>query len=73
MFTVLQCQIYESDQLDLFQISCLDCSVETGKIAAAYNDRVVIFEPTPLRPVGAGEEGHFDLLLLFNFIFYLLW
>ena len=30
------------------QISCLDCSADTGKIAAAYDDQVIIFEPTPL-------------------------
>jgi DmX-like protein len=30
------------------RISALDCSTDTGKIAAAYEDRVCIFEPTPL-------------------------
>ncbi len=30
------------------QISCIDCSTDTGKIAAAYGNRVRIFEPTPL-------------------------
>ncbi|KAK0178125.1 hypothetical protein PV328_002103 [Microctonus aethiopoides] len=30
------------------RISCLDCSTDTGKIAAAYENRVCIFEPTPL-------------------------
>ncbi|XP_047120921.1 dmX-like protein 2 [Schistocerca piceifrons] len=29
-------------------ISCLDCSTDTGKIAAAYESQVCIFEPTPL-------------------------
>jgi WD40 repeat protein len=33
---------------DNIQISCLDCSGDTGKIAAAYDDEVIIFEPTPL-------------------------
>ena len=33
---------------DNVQISCLDCSSDTGKIAAAYDDKVIIFEPTPL-------------------------
>ena len=33
---------------DNIQISCLDCSADTGKIAAAYDDQVIIFEPTPL-------------------------
>ncbi|KAG8230550.1 hypothetical protein J437_LFUL008373, partial [Ladona fulva] len=30
------------------RISCLDCSTDTGKIAAAYENKVCIFEPTPL-------------------------
>lgn len=30
------------------RISCLDCSTDTGKIAAAYENQVCIFEPTPL-------------------------
>jgi DmX-like protein len=30
------------------QISCIDCSTDTGKIAAAYGNKVRIFEPTPL-------------------------
>ncbi|KAB7507520.1 DmX-like protein 1, partial [Armadillidium nasatum] len=33
---------------DNVQISCLDCSTDTGKIAAAYGKVVCIFEPTPL-------------------------
>ena len=33
---------------DNIQISCLDCSVDSGRIAAAYANEVVIFEPTPL-------------------------
>lgn len=33
---------------DNVQISCLDCASDTGKIAAAYDDQVIIFEPTPL-------------------------
>ena len=49
------------DQIS-FQISCLDCSVETGKIAAAYDDRVVIFEPTPLRPIDPQQQGTFYTL-----------
>lgn len=31
------------------RISALDCSTDTGKIAAAYEDKVCIFEPTPLK------------------------
>lgn len=30
------------------RISCVDCSTDTGKIAAAYDNQVCIFEPTPL-------------------------
>nr|XP_024216080.1 dmX-like protein 2 isoform X4 [Halyomorpha halys] len=30
------------------RISCVDCSTDTGKIAAAYENQVCIFEPTPL-------------------------
>ena len=33
---------------DNVQISCIDCSTDTGKIAAAYGNKVRIFEPTPL-------------------------
>ncbi|KAK8379722.1 hypothetical protein O3P69_019607 [Scylla paramamosain] len=35
------------------QISCVDCSTDTGKIAAAYGKLVCVFEPTPLsQPLG---------------------
>uniref|UniRef100_T1IMB2 RAVE complex protein Rav1 C-terminal domain-containing protein n=1 Tax=Strigamia maritima TaxID=126957 RepID=T1IMB2_STRMM len=30
------------------QVACLDCSTDTGKIAAAYGHQICIFEPTPL-------------------------
>ncbi|XP_064619402.1 dmX-like protein 1 isoform X3 [Lineus longissimus] len=30
------------------QVGCLDCSEDTGKIAASYGREVCIFEPTPL-------------------------
>lgn len=30
------------------RIGSLDCSTDTGKIAAAYGSEVCIFEPTPL-------------------------
>lgn len=30
------------------RISCVDCSTDTGKIAAAYDTQICIFEPTPL-------------------------
>ena len=31
---------------DNIQISCLDCSVDSGKIAAAYANQIIVFEPT---------------------------
>lgn len=30
------------------KVSCVDCSTDTGKIAASYQNKVYIFEPTPL-------------------------
>ncbi|XP_077514309.1 rabconnectin-3 alpha isoform X3 [Amblyomma americanum] len=30
------------------QVSCIDCSTDIGKIAAAYGKQVAIFEPSPL-------------------------
>ena len=59
---------------DNIQISCLDCSVDSGRIAAAYANEVVIFEPTPLlRP--SIEENYksrwinsFSLTLLYVFM-----
>ncbi|KAJ8305006.1 hypothetical protein KUTeg_018589 [Tegillarca granosa] len=30
------------------KVNCLDCSTDTGKIAASYQSKVYIFEPTPL-------------------------
>ncbi|CAG9822471.1 unnamed protein product [Phaedon cochleariae] len=33
---------------DYIRISSIDCSSDTGKIAASYDDVVCIFEPTPL-------------------------
>lgn len=30
------------------KISALDCSTDTGKIAAAYENKICIFEPTPV-------------------------
>lgn len=30
------------------QVSCIDCCHETGKIAAAFNDTIRIYEPVPL-------------------------
>ena len=33
---------------DNVQVTCIDCSNDVGKIAAAYGSKVLIFEPTPL-------------------------
>ena len=30
------------------QITCVDVSIDTGKIAVAYENKVCVFEPTPL-------------------------
>ncbi len=30
-------------------VRCVAAAVDTGKVAAAYDDRVIVFEPTPLR------------------------
>ncbi|XP_070175544.1 dmX-like protein 2 isoform X2 [Littorina saxatilis] len=30
------------------KVTCIDCSTDTGKIAASYGKKVYIFEPTPL-------------------------
>lgn len=30
------------------KISALDCSTDTGKVAAAYENKICIFEPTPV-------------------------
>lgn len=38
------------------KISALDCSTDTGKIAAAYEDKICIFEPTPA--VQADTSSH---------------
>jgi len=39
------------------RISCLDCSTDTGKIAAAYENQVCIFEPTPAIHTSAHVSG----------------
>ncbi|CAG0916295.1 unnamed protein product [Notodromas monacha] len=42
------------------QITCIDCSTDTGKIAAAYGDKICIFEPVPLinhNPRHNGQAG----------------
>ncbi|XP_018017231.1 dmX-like protein 2 isoform X2 [Hyalella azteca] len=40
------------------QISCIDCSTDTGKIAAAYGKSVCIFEPSPIAP--CNSRHHLD-------------
>lgn len=37
------------------RISALDCSTDTGKIAAAYEEKICIFEPVP---VISNENAH---------------
>ncbi|XP_065333652.1 dmX-like protein 2 isoform X2 [Cloeon dipterum] len=41
-------QIIPGANYNYIRISCIDCSTDTGKIAAAYDNKVIIFEPTPL-------------------------
>ncbi|XP_059484944.1 dmX-like protein 2 [Neocloeon triangulifer] len=41
-------QIIPGANYNYIRISCIDCSTDTGKIAAAYDNQVIIFEPTPL-------------------------
>lgn len=41
-------QIIPGATHNYIRISALDCSTDTGKIAAAYENKVCIFEPTPL-------------------------
>lgn len=55
------------------RISSLDCSTDTGKIAAAYGAEVCIFEPTPLIHTAATTHVSKKLTTLnqYLFIFYL--
>ncbi|KAF2367901.1 RAVE complex protein Rav1 C-terminal [Trinorchestia longiramus] len=41
---------------DNVQISCIDCSTDTGKIAAAYGKRVCIFEPSPMSATASKHQ-----------------
>ena len=50
-------QIIPGVNYDQVQISCVDCSADCGKIAAAYSNRVCIFAPVPHR-AGPGGSGH---------------
>ncbi|XP_076465247.1 dmX-like protein 2 isoform X2 [Babylonia areolata] len=36
------------------KVTCIDCSTDTGKIAASYGKKVYIFEPTPI----AADSSH---------------
>lgn len=47
------------------QISCIDCSTDTGKIAAAYGNRVRIFEPTPLVHHSSTHVSYFTIMHCF--------
>lgn len=40
------------------KISALDCSTDTGKIAAAYEDKICIFEPTPVIQAADRSTSH---------------
>ncbi|XP_055376112.1 dmX-like protein 2 [Condylostylus longicornis] len=40
------------------KISALDCSTDTGKIAAAYENKIYIFEPTPIIQDGSKTSSH---------------
>lgn len=44
-------------------LHCLDCTHGTGKIAAAYGNRIHIFEPTP----SANKPSHVSFIHLFLF------
>lgn len=46
------------------RISSLDCSTDTGKIAAAYGAEVCIFEPTPL--IHTAGTTHVSNNIIFN-------
>lgn len=57
------------------RISCVDCSTDTGKIAAAYENQVCIFEPTPLIHNNSPHVSRlyaYLLLCMFKCIVYLL-
>lgn len=47
---------------DYIRISSVDCSSDTGKIAAAYDNTVCIYEPTPLIH---NNSTHVSILLAF--------
>lgn len=42
------------------KISALDCSTDTGKIAAAYEEKIYIFEPTPAIPAHITSSHNLD-------------
>lgn len=45
------------------RIGSLDCSTDTGKIAASYGAEVCIFEPTPL--IHTAATTHVSIQLVF--------
>ncbi|XP_075155148.1 rabconnectin-3 alpha [Haematobia irritans] len=46
------------------KISALDCSTDTGKIAAAYENKICVFEPTPVLQT----EKHFTHFLDYRWV-----
>lgn len=46
---------------DNVQISCVDCSTDTGKIAAAYGKLVCIFEPSP---ISSTDSSHVSIIII---------
>lgn len=51
---------------DYIRISSVDCSSDTGKIAAAYDRIVCIYEPTPLIHNNSPHVSYCSYLLLVN-------
>lgn len=50
------------------RINSLDCSTDTGKIAAAYGAEVCIFEPTPLIHTAATTHVSDSYLFVFKIL-----
>jgi hypothetical protein len=40
-------QIISGNKFSTSILRCLDCTLDTGKIAAAYGNKIHVFEPTP--------------------------
>ncbi|XP_069136751.1 dmX-like protein 2 [Argopecten irradians] len=43
------------------KVNCIDCSTDTGKIAASYQNKVYVFEPTPLLHHESTHMTDFDI------------